>query len=138
MVERNNWSKVSLRISSGSIEPEQITQMTGLHPSEQYRMGDHIGHNPRYATVKTHTWLLDSGLPDNVTVEEKLQHLIALIEPSWQRLGQPAASIGFFCTLTPDPHQDGFSFDSSLLQKLSRLSADLNITILPATEGTEG
>lgn len=129
------WTYVSLRISSQTVDPDQVSTALRMQATHKLRIGDPITRHARAAIATEHTWLLDSPLAQEANVKEHLGCLIGLIEPYSETLRDLGVDLGFWCTLTSDQEQGGLGLSRQLVQSLAQLNAGIEITLLPVSAG---
>lgn len=121
--------RVSLRVFGDSLEPEEVSALLGRQPSRSYRKGDKNFRTSSSAktsgsvvsTELTGAWILDSGLPENVEIEE---HVEALLSPvsndsdEWASLTS-RFSASILCNVFLDQDNTGFELSPRIALALA-------------------
>ncbi|KJS16094.1 MAG: hypothetical protein VR69_10865 [Peptococcaceae bacterium BRH_c4b] len=87
-IEKEQWFKVSFRISGDILEPSEISDIIGIEPSESHKKGDaNIGLSKKgklihYAPHRTGLWIIKSGLEETNSLEEHILWLFEKLEPA--------------------------------------------------------
>jgi hypothetical protein len=63
------------------VNPEEITQLTGIKPDDSWHIGDQLRHLPRRAPDSV--WRINSGLADSDEFHRHIAALLARIRPAW-------------------------------------------------------
>jgi hypothetical protein len=111
--------------------PDEVTRALGITPSKTWTRGDAISHK---ATIryKQNGWRLDSPLDKQVPLLHHVQHLIGELRGNWQtvRLFSNQHEAEFSCVVRIyDGARPEVSFDSSTIESIAELSADLDIDL---------
>ncbi len=79
--------RVGFRILSASLGAAEITRRTGLRPTSVGEIGEPLTRSLPHAPRRQETaWVLDSPLGPEHALEERLEALLALVEPARRRL----------------------------------------------------
>ena len=68
----------------GDFDPDEITRVTGLTPSEIRRIGDKP--RPGAAALKNSSWSIESGLAPSDEFHEHVDDLLGRLRPGWSAL----------------------------------------------------
>ena len=67
---------VSFRVTGKEVDPEEISGLLKLQPSDSHKRGDpHYGKRGRYADFPEGLWALSSSLAQDRPLAEHLQHI---------------------------------------------------------------
>lgn len=119
---------VRLKVISTELVPELVSAAIGISCDRCWRIGD-----LRPKTIikeKQNGWILDSGLPRTATLDEHINALLSILEPRADSVRQlsVASTVELSCVVYSD-HNPGLSFDASVIAKIARLGAGLDIDL---------
>lgn len=123
-------SQVSLRILGDELDPEEITELLKVLPTESYKKGEVFGKEGKNIR-RTGRWSLESHLPDEVDIEEKIMHLLSQVtndESTWKLLNSKY-QIDLFCGLFLEAENRGFGLSVETIRKLSSLGIEIGFDI---------
>lgn len=118
-------SFATLRIFHDTSEPQAVTAILGLNPTQSFKRGDTHGHGERVATYRINAWLLSSEC--SLSSHDSLRHiewLLAAIEPrrsalrELQRLGH---RIDISCYWLSESGHGGPTLTPDIMRRLSEL-----------------
>lgn len=121
-------SKVSLRILGDELDPEEITELLKVSPTECCKKGDVIAGKYKR---RTGCWSLESHLPDDIDVEDKVMHLLSQVtndESTWKLLNSKY-QIDLFCGLFLETDNRGIELSVETIRKLSSLGIKIGFDI---------
>lgn len=111
--------------ASGLFDPEEITELIGLEPTEFWSAGDQFVRRGHHRTRRGSHWKLDSKLPDTEPLSDHIEAILNRVSP--HRIGLLKAStkakLQIVCV---GYYYQSFSWELKLDSQ--RLATDLNIT----------
>ncbi len=113
---------VSLRIFGQDLEPDELTQLLGCHPSEAHRAGDVVTTvSGRTRVIRQGSWLLNTNESRRCEIAEQIADLLRQLTANlqvWQHITtQFQADI--FCGLFLDGWNRGFTLPPEVMRQLS-------------------
>jgi len=136
--EDSKWSRGSLRIVSGTIDPVDIAKQLGLEPTKT-----HVKGSPRSArhnaTWPSSLWLLNSPLTDQSDMADHIRYFLDLLEPKVHALEALATNckIDLFCGFSSGNGQGGFVLDPHTLSRLAALKIPVVFDLYPPSVAAE-
>ena len=127
------WSRVSLRIFSDTLSPEQVTEALGLPPTKTHHKGDPVSPRYKMPLRRQHGWILTSPFGGHPDLAAHLRWLLDLIEPKLVALNQlrSTCKIDLFCGFSSGNGQGGFTLDGPLLTRLAKLELNFGLDLYP-------
>jgi len=120
---------VALRITGESVDPEEISRLLQLKPSESHRRGDpHWGKGGRYADFPSGLWALQSPLGQDQPLVEHIQILRSKLgdrEPILAELRSRGYRLDLFVGVFEIGDGDEVSLPTSELRVLADLHLDV-------------
>lgn len=87
--------EASFVINSRSVDPERMTELLGIKPTEQMKKGDPLPVSRKKATV--HTWILESGTNDYRRIPRVLEGIVKAIHARKRALARlPKSTMMYF------------------------------------------
>lgn len=123
-----------LLISDFDLNPDEITSQLGIEPTKtrvkgEYRLAGKKKPNQMINT--SNQWILDSELPNNISIEKQIHFLLEKIRPHKQKFQEITKKYytEFSCALYFYDANPGIHVDSSLLKELAELNVKLDLDI---------
>src|SRR6267142_6354769 len=112
----------AMRICSFKRSAAEIATLLPFPPSRLVERGPDQKKEP-----KDSRWILDSPLPDTVSVEEHIQYFVNLLETNSKGLRNLPrdCEIDIWCTISSTTEFNGFSLDRTLLKRLTTANVEL-------------
>lgn len=129
-----NWTAVSLRISSRDLTCAEITEALRLKPTECFEKGTPASpRNPNSYRREAAIWLLASGLGDDRDATEHFEALLQQIEPRRAELEslRSSCTVEFFVGFSSDNGQGGFVLPAELCSRIGKLPIALSLDLYP-------
>ena len=124
-------SCVGLRIIGDDLDPEKITQVLSCKPSTSYKKGDTIKSKYKDRVAKIGRWNLDSELPDESDLEDKIWDIlkkVSLDQKAWTTLTE-SYQVDLFCGVFLETENRGFGLSVDIMKALSRLGIEIGFDI---------
>ncbi len=126
-------SKASLRISGDELNPDEISNLLEASSTYSERKGDVIvGKVTKHQRIaKTGRWSIESNLPDEVDVEEKLNELLDQVsndESVWTSINKKY-KVDIFCGMFMEANNRGFGLSVKTLKRLTSLGIEVGFDI---------
>lgn len=126
---------ISFRIYDDILDPMEITEMLCIEPEISHKKGDSNtsiskkGKLIKYSPYNSGMWSISSKEAENAIIEEHINNLLELLEPSKDKLAElfnRGYKMDLFCGLfAKGCSQPGLDIDSSTMRRLG----ELNISI---------
>lgn len=132
MNDNKKWNKVSICIISQTTDPEKISAILDIKPTESHEKGTHVSmRNPGSPKRADHIWILESGLDESTTLEEQIYFFVNFIEDKHTQFMELSTScrIELFCGISVDNGQGMFTIKSNTLKKISKIPIDIVMDI---------
>ena len=132
MPEMRSELSVQFTLRGVDLNPDDVTRLLGLQPTEAWRVGDRITaiRVPRFFSDSA--WRLHSGLPDTTDLEEQVKSLLDRLEPVWDvavELGKKHYA-EFSCVVySYGGDRPAISFDNEVIKRLAELNATLDVDL---------
>lgn len=78
----NDKRTVGYVLRGATLNPDEVTRVTGLRPDKSWHIGDKLPISARAA--RDSLWMIDSGLPDTEEFHRHVAALLARMRPSWK------------------------------------------------------
>lgn len=112
------------------LDPEQVTALTGIEPSETWRVGDLID---KHATVrhKQNGWSVESALPPTAELEDHVKDVLDQLQAGWASLKGVSARFDseISCVLYIKSVNPPVHFDKDTVARIAELGAEIDIDI---------
>jgi len=128
---------VSFRIYNNNLDPKELTEMLCIEPDVSHKKGDlNTSINERgdlieFSPYSSGLWSIISKEDEHAPLEEHINSLLRLLEPSKDRLNElfnRNYKTDIFCGLfAHDCHQPGFDINSNIMKRLGELNIDLGM-----------
>ena len=128
-----NTVKVSFRIFSDDIIPDEISKNLNLKPDKSHKKGE-FHHNPALkdrVRYKDNMWLIKSKIDETNDLEAHLKHLLDRLLPhaSYLRKISYSNEIDFYCGIFLSENMSASMYlEANLLEKISAIGADISVT----------
>lgn len=122
--------KAAFRVMGPDLEPEVVSQLLGLEPTEAHRRGDpRVGKSGRrYSDFAEGLWGWRPDLAESEPLAEHLRALLDVMEPKavrLQRLKEMGLRLDLFVGVFGSAGNFALILEQELLSRLGRLGADL-------------
>jgi hypothetical protein len=124
-------SKVSLRVCGEDLNPPKISALLACEPSEGKKK-EHPAVGRREIPIsRTGQWTLESQLPDETDLEEKVWDILRRLSPSQEVWNSLTAKyrVDLLCGVFLETQNRGFSLSVKLMRELSRLGIAIGFDI---------
>jgi hypothetical protein len=120
---------VSIILASNDCLPEEVTAITGLQPTESWRIGDIIKGTGR--PYKRNGWLLATRLDSDADLEEHVRALLKSVEHVVPTLSELSKNwdIELNCTVYVGSYVPSLHFDRDIIQILASIGAQIDIDL---------
>jgi hypothetical protein len=127
--QRDDETRLFFTVTGSTLDPDEITRITGLQPAKIWHIGDTIGKGGR--KYKENGWKLDSGLERSKSLDDHLAALLAKIEPVLAALSKLDASYykELACVIEAYCANPGMHFDRNMITLLAQLGAEIDIDL---------
>jgi Domain of unknown function (DUF4279) len=124
----NNEISVSFTLTGLDLDPEQITKLLKISPTNTWRLGDLIGKS--ILRCKHNGWRLNSELENSADLENHIEYLLKTLQQSWQTLveicSQYDAEIS--CVIySYEAQGPAIHFDKEIIQCVAELNAEIDV-----------
>lgn len=126
MKNEKNLASITLRIQSGVLLTEEISQVLQMSPTKSHSKGERMSsRNPLSAVYEENLWLLEFAEKDSL--DELFVEVGDFIQKNQNLLLTLAekCSLDLFCGYSPKESQDSFSLDHKTLQKIASVPIDI-------------
>lgn len=126
-----NTVKVTLRFVGDNVNPQHITDVTGLKPSSFTVKGAPVEKHPE-RRHPTNYWGIDSNVPSNEPLTAHLSQLLGLLEAhvgAIYQLKNEGHEPNFFCSLFYTSDSGYIRLDPEPLQRVAQLGASIDIHV---------
>jgi hypothetical protein len=143
--DTHDRKRASFRLRGDRLEPDVITELTGLTPDMAHRKGDPRQESGRRGLPpwSSGLWSIDSSpdVPDEGTrLEDHVTWLLDRLEPQRDQLRQicaeQALKADFFCGYSLNQSNGGTELASGTLERIAALGASFGIDIYAPEPGT--
>ncbi len=123
-------TKVSFKIMSPMLIPDEISQILQIVPDRSHKKGDFPRNDPKYSPYKKGMWSLDSRCSEYEPLSKHLEMLLVVLLPKQEIIVEIArdSHIYFYCSLFS---QSDFYLENNLLMKITSLKASLGVSTYP-------
>jgi hypothetical protein len=128
MKGNKKWCKVSICIISKTTNPEKISAILNVNPTESYEKGTRVSlKNPDSPKRLDHIWILESGLDESTKLQEQINFFIDLFKNKHTQFMKLSTSckIELFCGISLADKQEMLTITSSTLRKISKIPVDI-------------
>lgn len=136
-MSRNQEHAVSIRIIGDGLDPNEITKLLNIEPSEAHKKGDEnvkkskSGKLMVFSPFDTGLWAYSSCEDKEVSLESHIKCLLTVFEPSWEKLKDicnRGYRIDLFCGVFSSSNgQTGISIGHDIIKKLSEVNISIDI-----------
>jgi Domain of unknown function (DUF4279) len=121
-------TSASFSLCGDALDPDAITAVTGLEPTDSHRKGDTHGTPPRrVGSYRSGYWSIDSDLDDLDSLESHIESLLVKLEPVTAALRSVCATwqlaAKFSCAHWTADFESGFELSAQTLGRMSALGA---------------
>jgi hypothetical protein len=130
---------VTLRITSDSLDPSEITEMLGAPPSQAEIKGQEIiGQQTRVRRIaKTGAWRLYATDPETKNVDARIQEILGQLTfdlDVWQKIAEKF-HVDLLCPVFVGDTNNGFALSPQSLAALGQRHIELQLDVYAATKG---
>ena len=127
--------KADFVLVDATLDPDRVTSLLGIQPTEIWRAGELRGKSPLLRHVNN-GWVLSSGLPVTSGLEEHTKALLDQIEPAWDAavaLGDQFYAEFAYAVYSYGGDRPAIHFDSETVRRAAELHAafDVDLFVLP-------
>lgn len=125
--------RVFFNVRGEHLNPDEVTRVTGLTPSDTARKGERPG--TRSSAYPVSTWSLDSLLPDDSEPAQQVSELLGRLahrEADMERFRKAGAEVFFWVSyFRSSKHAcGGFELPRDLLRRCGELGADVMVSVV--------
>lgn len=125
---------VGFRVMGHDLEPEEVSRLLGLEPTESHKRGDaRIGRSGRhYSDYSEGLWAWRPGVSETAPLSEHLLALLGVLEPkaaTLKRLRKLGQRMDVFIGLFGPDSNFEFALSADLLERMGRLGIDLEFDV---------
>jgi len=119
---------VRLKVRSPTFTPDQITAVISIPCDARWCIGDTRPHTT--IREKDNGWVLGSGLPKDVALEEHIDALLHVLNSRADSIRSlsAVAKVEFSCVIYAEA-TPALNFDASVINRIARLGAALDIDL---------
>ncbi|MDB6004497.1 MAG: hypothetical protein JWR15_1484 [Prosthecobacter sp.] len=136
-------AKASIRILSLTESPERVSEILNLSPSLVAHKGDLISLHVPNSPQRSHSlWILESSLPQTVSLEEHIAHLCGVLvaaRADVEQIRSQCDVFELFCMMSPTGDQGSVKLSAASLALLAQLRVDVVLDVYAAgtSEGSK-
>lgn len=127
------------RLSGQNLEPEDITALVGVIPTNSWRTGDLI--DPRLKKRrKYNAWIVESQLDKSAELDEHIKAVFEKLQPGWESLVKISPQFDtFICgVIYAYSYIPAINFDKYIIQKAGELNAGIDVDLYSFLENEKG
>ena len=137
------WSRATFSVFSTSLTHQEISYRLGLQPTRTHTKGQPRGARQTDGSIdlsnvwKDSAWQLTSPLGRDCILAEHINWLLDTIEPKADAINALRAECSpmrLFCGFASHGGQGGFTLDSNILGRISKLGLNLELDLYPPSD----
>lgn len=124
-------SMAALRIFGDNLNPDEVSELLRCKPSESWKKGGIINGT---TLARTGRWSLDSNLPNEADIEEKVWDILKRVSANkevWHSI-TTRFRVDLFCGIFLESNNRGFGLSVRLMRKLSHLGIEIGFDVYGA------
>jgi len=132
MTQSKRWHSAALRIRSSILTVAEISKAMQCSATNSFDKGTPYSQRTHKSNNREESiWILDSGCSETDPLEFHLDQIISFIEVKERDIMNllNTCSIDVFCGYSSETGQGGFTLNSSLLQRIAKLTIDITFDI---------
>ena|SRR5579883_1823616 len=127
----NSEVAASFRITGRDLDPDAVSQVTGVSPSTTWRMGEPVGTASRVVR-RENGWVINSGLSSSEDVNAHVHSLLQVLRRSWNEFVEfgKAYDAEFSCVISSFAgDRPPIYFDKETVHQAAELNAELDVDL---------
>ncbi|MGH2408971.1 MAG: DUF4279 domain-containing protein [Chloroflexota bacterium] len=115
----------------GDFDPEQITAMIGMAPTESAKAGELVSEKTNYRRPRSR-WKIKSSMVGSVPLGEQVESILKTLEPRREKVAEVSLQYeaGFGCAVyIYDAQGPALHLESSIVERIAALHAYVDVDV---------